>query len=63
MFLQENDKRGRYIYNGRIRDSEGGSVCVCVCESEKFSTTLAGRDFVEWDLRACVCVFFFSHSS
>ena len=30
-----------------------------LCESEKFSTTLAGRDFVEWDLRACVCVFFF----
>lgn len=58
MFLQENDKRGRYIYNGRIRDSEGGSVCVC--ESEKFSTTLAGRAFVEWDLRVCVCFFFLS---
>lgn len=31
---------------------------MCVCESEKFSTTLAGRAFVEWDLRVCVCFFF-----
>lgn len=26
-----------------------------LCESEKFSTTLAGRDFVEWDVSVSVC--------
>lgn len=56
MFLQENDKRGRYIYNGRIRDSEGGSVCVW---EWKIFHNLSWKGLCGVG-PARVCVFFFS---